>query len=93
MRFGAGPDLGRVFLGAAFAGFSSSPNRLTIKTMYSDTDTDEQGQNAPAYPTAADRQCLYLSQKLHEARQEIKALEADLALMGEGPKHQKEAQQ
>jgi hypothetical protein len=57
------------------------------------TDTDnEQGQNAPAYPTAADRQCLYLSEKLHEARQEIKALEADLALMGEGLKYLKEVQ-
>jgi hypothetical protein len=50
--------------------------------MYADTD-NEQGQT-PAYPTAADRQCLHLSERLHEARQEIKALEADLALMGEG---------
>ena len=57
--------------------------------MNTDTDTDEQGQNAPAYPTA-DRQCLYLSGKLHEARQEIKALEADLALMGEGLRFLKE---
>jgi hypothetical protein len=58
--------------------------------MHADTETDEQGQNAPAYPTAADRQCLYLSGKLFEARQQIKALEADLALMGEGLRYLKE---
>jgi hypothetical protein len=52
------------------------------------TDTDEQGQNTP--PTAEARQCLYLSGKLHEARQQIKALEADLALMGEGLRYLKE---
>jgi hypothetical protein len=57
------------------------------------TDTDnEQGQNAPAYPTAADRQCLHLSEKLHEARQEIKALKADIALLGEGLRYLKEVQ-
>ncbi len=55
------------------------------------TDTDEQGQNTPLYPTAEARQCLYLSGKLHEARQQIKALEADLALMGEGLRYLKEA--
>jgi hypothetical protein len=36
------------------------------------TDTEDQ------------QQCLYLSEKLNEASQKIKALEADLALMGEG---------
>ena len=89
---GASLGGGRVFLGAAFAGFSFSPNKLTIKTMYSETDTDDQ-QQTPVYPTAEARQCLYLSERLHEARQQIKALEADLALMGEGSKYLKEAQQ
>ncbi len=52
--------------------------------MYTDTETEAQEQNTPVYPTAEARQCLYLSGRLFEARQEIKALEADLALMGEG---------
>ena len=61
-----------------------------MKTMNADTETEDQGQNTPAYPTAEAHQCLYLSDKLHEARQEIKALEADLALMGEGLRFLKE---
>lgn len=52
--------------------------------MYTDTETEAQEKNTPVYPTAEARQCLYLSGRLFEARQEIKALEADLALMGEG---------
>ena len=61
------------------------------KTMNADTETEDQGQNTPVYNTAEARQCLHLSGKLHEARQEIKALEADLALMGEGLRYLKEA--
>jgi hypothetical protein len=59
--------------------------------MYTDTDTEDQ-QQPPVYPTAEARQCLYLSERLHEARQEIKALKADIALLGEGLRYLKEVQ-
>lgn len=37
----------------------------------------------PPYPTAADIQCLKLSEKLFEARQNERAARADLALLNE----------
>ena len=46
------------------------------------TETDE--EKTPVYPTEADRQCLKLSQALFEAREELRAAQADLAIMREG---------
>jgi len=43
-------------------------------------------ENTPIYPTEADRQCLKLSEKLWEARQNEKAARADLALLNEAYK-------